>query len=82
MRADGVHNQPEAHKHIGQVAKAEQAVSGNERDKYGGYGDDFGIPNGAVGRVDARSDDECGDENGEEERDDWEGFLHRVDVWG
>ena len=77
MRTYGVHNQPEAHENISQIAETEAAVSGNERDKYGGNGDDFSVPNGAVGRVDARPDDKCGNENGEEEGDDGEGFLHR-----
>ena len=70
MRADGVHNQPEAHEYISQIAKAEQAVSGNKRDKYDGNRDDFGVPNGAVGRIDTRPDDECGNENREQQRDD------------
>ena len=47
-----MHDQPKLMNKC-QVAEAENAVGGNQKEEYGCYGNDFGVPDCAVMGIDA-----------------------------
>ena len=76
FRADGVHEQPKAHQHIGGVAEFEARISEEQRGEYDEQRRGFRPPNGTVGGGDAGPQRQ-GDENEGEDKGD-EVFLHDV----